>query len=881
MSLINFPILYIPDPDKGRPLFNAKIYVGKPDLDPAVTINQKQLNIIQENGTVVPVSQPFSLSAGGVPVYNGKTVRLDVEGKYSIKILSKLGAQVYYIENVSPNVSVIDSLNLPLVFNDVNALVTSTNSFTVDKILTTRINNTFTKTGGADYRVNTLAQERIDRNDAAWVPDGAVSGGVIVGGSHYLEGGTTKVAVIMNRGTLSDSQFGVIGNDDNGIVDDYPALSRFFDEIRTGKALGGRKTGGIRPLITPRSLFYISATLDFIDLRILVNGGQSEIRPTVPGLSIVNLEQTGGGFEDFQLWHDHLDAEQVLTLAKPAIALSGGQPVAVTSESTFTKMSRILTYNAYRNVELDSISPDGGLIWQFIFENVLSWDSMDYGIYLWSVAQTSTTTTLQNCHTKSVSRSAVQRNGKVFRALQHMLSTNIIEPEVTTGWENYWLLGKLANGDPEVPSTQAAWASGTFYRTNGKGYLFNNVQTVFMGNCSSDGGSNFTEGNVVSCLNSILTIDTFHLEGTNLNFADRPPFIINSDMNFGSLYLFDLRIQMPNVLDRCALIGGNLSRERSGDLFLVRNQSQNAIKTGDIDYVRLNNGSGQDFSRFSCGIGAPSELVTGKETTRAFTASRDNSRTADLTFVMASTTNYYKVYEAIIPDVGAAEATFQEFSDIVEITSNSGNDDIDLVGRYAKVRVSVFVQSGTPPDKSQFDLEIVNGSSGYIYQTFNTTTRLLELWVKCKANGQSSIANYKGRGNGFDVSTGKQRMLYSAVEVLGTTVEAQEGFTSVTGSGANAFVEIIPAGSYTSGDYNLPSGKTFADITKLKVITKTGDTVSQYEIDTALIPSQSEAFGYRGGSGFATVFPLGFLSTATALRVGATSAQVLYCSAVF
>ena len=682
-------------------------------------------------------------------------------------------------------------------------------------LVKTMINNTFTNTGGADYKVNTLVQERLDRDDVTWVPDGAVSGEVIVGGSHYLEGGTTKVAVIMNRGTLSDSQFGVIGNDDNGIVDDYPALSRFFDEIRTGKALGGRKTGGIRPLITPRSLFYISATLDFIDLRILVNGGQSEIRPTAAGITIFNLEQTGGGLEDFQLWHDHLDAEQVLTLAKPAIALSGGQPVAVTSESTFTKMSRILTYNAYRNVELDSISPDGGLIWQFIFENVLSWDSLDYGIYLWSVAQTSTTTTLQNCHTKSVFRSSVQHGGKVFRALQHMLSTNIIEPEVTVGWENYWLLGKLANGDPEVPSTQAAWVSGTFYRTNGKGYLFNNVQTVFMGNCSSDGGSNFTEGNVVSCLNSILTIDTFHLEGTNLNFADRPPFIVNSDMNFGSLYLYDLRIQMPSVSDRCALIGGNLSRERTGNLFLVRNQAQNAVKSGDIDYVRLNNGSGQDFSRFSCGIGAPSELVTGKETTRAFTAARDNSRTADLEFVLASTLNYYKIYEAVIPATGAATATYQEFSDIVEITSNSGNDSVDLLGQYAKVRISAFVQSGTPPDKSQFDLEIVNGNSGYIYQTFNTTTRLLELWVKCKANGQSSIANYKGRGNGFDVSTGKQRMLYSAVETLATTVEAQQGFASVASTGDD-WVEFIPVGSYTSGTFTLPQSKTLADVAEIK-----------------------------------------------------------------
>jgi hypothetical protein len=100
MAVIDFPIMYIPDPTKGRPLFNGQIFVGIPDLDPEVEINQKQLNVIQEDGTVVPVDQPFLLSAGGVPIYQNQTVRLDVDGNYSLKILDKLGAQTYLIENV-------------------------------------------------------------------------------------------------------------------------------------------------------------------------------------------------------------------------------------------------------------------------------------------------------------------------------------------------------------------------------------------------------------------------------------------------------------------------------------------------------------------------------------------------------------------------------------------------------------------------------------------------------------------------------------------------------------------------------------------------------------------------------------------------------------
>jgi len=74
--------------------------LGEPDLDPEIVINQKQLNIVQEDGTVVAVPQPFILSAGGTPMYNGSPVRLDVDGNYSIKILDRNDAQTYYIENV-------------------------------------------------------------------------------------------------------------------------------------------------------------------------------------------------------------------------------------------------------------------------------------------------------------------------------------------------------------------------------------------------------------------------------------------------------------------------------------------------------------------------------------------------------------------------------------------------------------------------------------------------------------------------------------------------------------------------------------------------------------------------------------------------------------
>ncbi len=99
-TAIDWLILYVPDPLVGKPLFNGQVYVGQPDFDPEIVSNQKQLYVIQEDGSQIEVPQPFQLSSGGVPTYNGSAVRLAVEGNYSIKILSKQGVQKYYFSNV-------------------------------------------------------------------------------------------------------------------------------------------------------------------------------------------------------------------------------------------------------------------------------------------------------------------------------------------------------------------------------------------------------------------------------------------------------------------------------------------------------------------------------------------------------------------------------------------------------------------------------------------------------------------------------------------------------------------------------------------------------------------------------------------------------------
>lgn len=97
---VRLPYNYYPDPTRGRPVFDGSIYVGLPDTDPQITSNRLTVTAIQEDGSTTPIAQPIKTGAGGVPMLNGSPVQLQVSGEYSIKVMDKFGAQVYYAPSV-------------------------------------------------------------------------------------------------------------------------------------------------------------------------------------------------------------------------------------------------------------------------------------------------------------------------------------------------------------------------------------------------------------------------------------------------------------------------------------------------------------------------------------------------------------------------------------------------------------------------------------------------------------------------------------------------------------------------------------------------------------------------------------------------------------
>ncbi len=102
-SIVRLPVDYFPDFNVGRPLFNAKVFIGEPDLDPEVEANRKTVTVRQEDGTEVPVlaaGQPLRTGTGGALTFNGSPVQVLVDGNYSIKVLDSQDNQEYYFDNV-------------------------------------------------------------------------------------------------------------------------------------------------------------------------------------------------------------------------------------------------------------------------------------------------------------------------------------------------------------------------------------------------------------------------------------------------------------------------------------------------------------------------------------------------------------------------------------------------------------------------------------------------------------------------------------------------------------------------------------------------------------------------------------------------------------
>jgi hypothetical protein len=79
---------------------NGSIYVGQIDTDPTIPANQVQVYLDNEDGTLVPVSQPLAINAGGYPVYNGQIAKFVTVQGHSMAVYDAYGVQQFYYPNI-------------------------------------------------------------------------------------------------------------------------------------------------------------------------------------------------------------------------------------------------------------------------------------------------------------------------------------------------------------------------------------------------------------------------------------------------------------------------------------------------------------------------------------------------------------------------------------------------------------------------------------------------------------------------------------------------------------------------------------------------------------------------------------------------------------
>lgn len=105
LNFVSNPYPYYNARNQGKPIFNGKIYVGVPDLDPTIVANQLPLTAKQQDGTKVPIAQPVSTNSGGYAVdSSGSLVVLLVDGNYSIRINDNKGQLALEQANVNDGV---------------------------------------------------------------------------------------------------------------------------------------------------------------------------------------------------------------------------------------------------------------------------------------------------------------------------------------------------------------------------------------------------------------------------------------------------------------------------------------------------------------------------------------------------------------------------------------------------------------------------------------------------------------------------------------------------------------------------------------------------------------------------------------------------------
>ena len=218
INQVELSVDYIGNPVKGKPLSFAAIYVGVVDTDPKIVINQKQISVLQEDGTTVAVTQPIYTSAGGVPLYGGSPVTIFADGPYSLRIDDSAGVQRYYVPQ---NVGSLDNIGYDSIA-DLRAIIYTPADGQIVNVL-----GYYAATENREWRFQWKAAEPIVNDDA----------GTIISVTALGVGCWVRLL----KDSITPDMFGAIADGDGvgGGTDNTTALQSWASHTHKSKTLNG------------------------------------------------------------------------------------------------------------------------------------------------------------------------------------------------------------------------------------------------------------------------------------------------------------------------------------------------------------------------------------------------------------------------------------------------------------------------------------------------------------------------------------------------------------------------------------------------------------------------------------------------------------------
>lgn len=253
---LDFPIQYIPNPDRFATIGLGKLYIGVVDGDPAFEpADRVQVYIARQGDTDLAIPQPIALSAGGVPVYLGSPVTLKINQSFSCAVLDSSNQQICYspktgeiIDEINSLASIVDSFSDDALFFIENVAALSGYAPVVGKLYQLKEYNSGTGKGGSELlaksgaiapnNVTTFASatagvyfERV--NISRWADE--LSGGDLnllfthaPDGEVYITGESTPADITVTRNNLK-----IVGGN-------KPNLSPDGTRLENGAVIRGR-----------------------------------------------------------------------------------------------------------------------------------------------------------------------------------------------------------------------------------------------------------------------------------------------------------------------------------------------------------------------------------------------------------------------------------------------------------------------------------------------------------------------------------------------------------------------------------------------------------------------------------------------------------------